>query len=509
MLKQIEILNNEYWWGGVVDDAYLMPLTKNSVYKLDLTTNTTYNQGASLFLSNLGRYVWSDSGAIFKFENGIITVESKSEINVDDSGKNLKEAYLNASGKHFPFDGTYPDEEMILVPQYCTWIDLLDAQTEDNILSFAESILANGMPAGEIIIDNGWQTDYGNWTFNKAKFSNPAGMIEKLHKMGFKVIMWVAPYISPDSHIFGRLVEKGGLIRELNGKPYILEWWEGFSGVIDMTNPVDVEYFSSALKALSDLGVDGFKQDGGDGRFFERPFKTYAESDANRQCELYAQFAKQFPFNEIRACFKCGGQGLAQRITDRHHSWDIKEGLKSLIPNITMQGLLGYAYTCPDMVGGGLSGDFMNKTPEQLDRELFIRSCQCSSLMPMMQLSYAFWRVFDAETVNICIKHTLLHAEMHEEIMKLVVRASKTGEPIVRNMAYEFDALYEDKTQFCLGSDYLIAPVLNSGERKRKVTFPKYRWECMNTGKVYESGEYEIEAPLNTLLWFKKVRQGV
>ena len=76
-------------------------------------------------------------------------------------------------------------------------------------------------------------------------------------------------------------------------------------------------------------------------------------------------------------------------------------------------------------------------------------------------------------------------------------------------MAYEFDALYEDKTQFCLGSDYLITPVLNSGERKRKVTFPKYSWECMNTGKVYESGEYEIEAPLNTLLWFKKVRQGV
>jgi heme/copper-type cytochrome/quinol oxidase subunit 2 len=40
------------------------------------------------------------------------------------------------------------------------------------------------------------------------KFSDPKGMIDKLHNMGFKVMLWGVPFISSDSPIYRKLAEK-------------------------------------------------------------------------------------------------------------------------------------------------------------------------------------------------------------------------------------------------------------------------------------------------------------
>ena len=48
-------------------------------------------------------------------------------------------------------------------------------------------------------------------------------------------------------------------------------------------------------------------------------------------------------------------------------------------------GLLGYPFSCPDMVGGGEFSSFLDGA--QMDQNLIVRSAQCHALMPMMQ----FW----------------------------------------------------------------------------------------------------------------------
>ncbi|PWM70486.1 MAG: glycoside hydrolase [Bacillota bacterium] len=499
------ILENEHWWGGVVDDAWQMPLSARSEYRLDLTKNMTYNQGASLFLSDKGRYIRCEKGFVISFSHGEIAAEAEEEIVLYEKGGTLRGAYLHASAAYFPPDGKYPDETMFRVPQYCTWIELLNEQTEENILSYAESILEGGMPAGEIIIDGGWQTDYGDWTFHPAKFRDPKGMIEKLHAMGFKVIMWIVPYISPDSKNFLALEKAGGMIRRPDGEVYLLKWWEGWSASLDFTNPSDVEWFYRQTdRLMKEYGVDGFKQDGGDARFLLGDYRC-KDGDANRQSEMYALSALRFPFNELRACFNCGGRGIAQRITDRHHSWDVVEGVGSLVPNSCLQGLLGYPFVCPDMAGGGLSGDFFGKKPEDFDTELFIRSAQASSMMPMMQLSYSFWRKFDKNTADICIRYTLWHAKLHGYMMECVKNAAATGEPIVRNMSYAFNCYPECKDQFALGEKYLVAPVIVKGARSRVVKFPEGRWKRLSDGKIFTGGEREVDAALDELPAFEKL----
>ena len=74
------------------------------------------------------------------------------------------------------------------------------------------------------MIDDTWQYGYGVWEFDPRKFSNPKQLCDELHSMGFKIMLWVCPFVSMDSPGYRELAfgimdsgvecEKGGLIYE-------------------------------------------------------------------------------------------------------------------------------------------------------------------------------------------------------------------------------------------------------------------------------------------------------
>jgi len=43
-MQKINMLNNEYWYGGAVNDGYVFPASFEHEYTLDLSFNDTYNQ---------------------------------------------------------------------------------------------------------------------------------------------------------------------------------------------------------------------------------------------------------------------------------------------------------------------------------------------------------------------------------------------------------------------------------------------------------------------------------
>ena len=68
------------------------------------------------------------------------------------------------------------------------------------------------------MIDDGWAEDYGRWEFNRRLFPDPKGMIDRLHALGFRVMLWTCPFISPDSVEYKRLRDRGLLIRDAQGR---------------------------------------------------------------------------------------------------------------------------------------------------------------------------------------------------------------------------------------------------------------------------------------------------
>jgi alpha-glucosidase (family GH31 glycosyl hydrolase) len=472
----VEIENDEHWWFGVVNHGHFMPLT--SGYSADIDGFIYGNQAQPLLLSSSGRYIWSDEPFQIHVDEGRIQLEKKTgDFIIRKSGSTLKEAYLAASRDFFPPTGTKPHEALFLQPQYNTWIELLYDQNQEDVLKYAHAIIDNGLPPGVMMIDDNWQRAYGDWEFRAERFEDPKAMVQELHDLGFRVMMWVCPFISPDTEVYRDLRDRDLLLKNHEGQPKVVEWWNGQSAVLDLTNPEAGVWFRGRLDYLTETyGIDGFKLDAGDPEYY---LDVVGKEDVspNVHSELFAEIGLHYPMNEYRATWKMGGQPLAQRLRDKGHSW---EDLNTLIPHIVTQGLSGYAFTCPDMIGGGLMGSFINL--EEVDQELMVRSAQTHAFMPMMQFSVAPWRVLDSSNMDAVKKAIEMRANFVPRILELADEAAQTGEPIVRHMEYEYPGMgYESVTdQFLLGSDILIAPVLIPGATEREIRIPPGNWKDEN-----------------------------
>ncbi len=476
----IAVQQGEEWFGGAVNEAQLMPFQNG--YSLNMNGDTRGNQAAPLLLSTHGRYIWSEEPFTFSFnQNTLVLTGAKAGLTIDSTAKDLRQAFLKASKRFFPAKNRLPDTLLFTQPQYNTWIELVYNQNERDILAYARAIIDHGFPTGVIMIDDNWADYYGRFDFRHDRFENASAMIDTLHRLGFKVMLWVSPFVSPDTEVFRELLGKKLLLLSSAGgdaslpwtkaeKPVIVPWWNGFSAVLDLTNPAAADWLVGRLHYMQrTYRLDGFKFDAGDADFYPPDAVSFAKASPNEQSRLWGTIGLQFPLNEYRAMWKMGGEPLVERLRDKQHTW---LDLQKLIPDITMAGLMGYQFTCPDMIGGGEFGSF--RDGGRLDEELIIRSAACSALMPMMQFSVAPWRVLSDSNCRIVQRMFAIRKIYTPYILELASAAAISGEPIVRSMEYVFphQGFADEKGQFMLGDKYLVAPVLTK-DREKKITLPK------------------------------------
>lgn len=517
----IEIIleKNEFWWGGTTMHGYC-PLNEKSEYHQDFRKNSP-NQTMPFFVSNHGRYIWGDEPFKIDVQNGIIKIDG-AEVILEKAGNTLKEAYLYAQKKHFPCDKVKLEKKFFEAPQYNSWIEFAYYPTQEGVLEYAHGIIDNGFKPGILIIDEGWHihTDYGHWEFDFARFPDPKAMVEELHSLGFVVMLWVTPFVTPVGPRYVRSINafigtdpesaKHIYKRTENNEIALTKWWNGVSAILDLNNKFDVDFLDSQLQHLmKDYGVDGFKFDGGALHHYadENVINgAFAKNQTPAQCNIaWNEFGRRYPYHEYKDTFKGGGKNVIQRLHDRDHSWT-GNGLSDIIPCAITNGLIGHPFICPDMVGGG---EWRNRfTPGFVtDEELFVRMAQCSALFPMIQFSWAPWKALSEENLKYCIDAARLHTEMSGEIISLVDSAIQTGEPIIRCLEYndpmqDFESINDE---FMLGEDILVAPVITKGARERNVVFPQGKWKDSD-GNIYEGrNNYTVCAPLDKLPWFRRV----
>jgi len=514
-VEKIPIKPGERWWGGAVNDGTKMPFETG--YSYDMYGNLKGNQAQPLLLSNQGRIIWSEAPFKFTIADKEIILEGKGDIQFVDNKQDLRNAYEFASNHYFPADGKMPDRLLFEQPQYNTWIELIYDQNQEDILTYAHAIIDNGFPPGVLMIDDNWQEAYGNWKFHPDRFPDPKSMMNELHDLGFKVMVWVCPFVSPDTEIFRSGAREGLFLKYPEnhnpiGSPSsyfrniaLVGWWNGYSAVLDLSNPKAKDWFRGQLQYLVDeYGVDGFKLDAGDAGFYPSTLKKKKKDIfPNTHSELFAEIGLSFPLNEYRATWKMAGKPLVQRLRDKSHNW---EDLQTLIPNITIQGLMGYAFTCPDMIGGGEFNSFINSA--RIDQELIVRSAQVHALMPMMQFSVAPWRILDKEHLSAVKNAVEIRKSFTPTILMLAEESAKTGMPIVRAMEYVFPTgeYGNIKDQFFLGDDILVAPVLKKDQTNRTIVLPPGKWKGFD-GQTYKGNrEISMEINLNTIPYFQRVK---
>ncbi len=526
----------ENWWGLGANFGREMPFTAAKSFKCDLRTNNYAHPAQALMASDQGRVIWCDEAFAVNIKNGVITLTSdKSEIKlVEKAGKNLAEAFRYAVKTWIKPTGEEPELLYFAAPQYNTWIELTYHQNEKDILEYAQSMIDHGFPPGVFMIDDTWQAGYGDWRFEPTRFSDPKGMMDKLHKMGYKVLLWMCPFVGMDLPAFRRVAwgvnpddvkgypMKGGFLNESNkngwhGVPYpaAIKWWNGTSALLDFTHPNAVAWFDEQLTRLvKEYGADGFKFDGGSVSYYagtrdsageggSAP-KTFAHDpsvSATRQSSLYGDFALKYKGSEYRNVFGFAGKPVIMRLHDKAHRWD---ALQRLIPDMLASGMAGYPFICPDMVGGGEWSAFIPGSP--FSEELFVRSAQVQALCPMIQFSASPWRYLNKENQKLVSAAVQLRQKFAPKFVELAKKAAKDGEPMMRNLEYVFpgNGYQNIKDEFMMGDDLLVAPVVKGGVAEREVVIPPGKWLADDGTLVTGPSKIKVTTPLSRLPYFVK-----
>ena len=485
---KLQFLENECWYGGATSWGGRMPIGKEDVCTLELCHNKTPNQAMPLFLSNKGRCLWASTGMDITFDHGEITCPQ--EVILTQAGTTLKDAYQYAVKEYVPFSGKAPAEKLFSAPIFNSWIELTFHQTQQGILEYAHAIVDNGFEPGVLMIDDGWSEYYGMWTFHSGRFPDPKAMLKELHSLGFSVVMWVVPYVSPDSAAYRYAMGNGYLVMQPDGNPYLARWWNGCSAVVDLSNQQAADWLHGQFAQLMELGVDGFKFDGGDAIYAQQDNVTQKGLTPNQQCQAWCEFGQRYAFNEYRSTWLAGGMPLFQRLCDKQHSWG-ENGIAALLPDTLAQGITGHPFGCADMVGGG---EYLNfaACSDRLDRELFVCHSGASCLMPAIQFSAAPWRVLTEKELKQIHRQLELRKQYLPYLLQQIKQSAKTGEPVVRYMEYEYPNQGCERIldQFMLGDALLVAPVLEKGAKKRKVWIPKGSWNCRGN-RIESSGEWK------------------
>jgi alpha-glucosidase (family GH31 glycosyl hydrolase) len=396
-----------------------------------------------------------------------------------------------------------PPESLFIKPTWTTWARYKTAVSQEVVLQFADEIIGNGYPYGVMEIDDRWQVHYGDFSFDPQRFPNAQGMIDELHAKGFKVTAWIIPFFDQDGLAFAEGREHGYLVRQEDGTPYLVQWWQGRGGLLDATNPQAMQWFFASLEKLQrETGLDGFKFDAGEACFFPPDGVTAHPIHPNEYTHHYVDaIGKQYSLTEVRSGWNNQRTPIFFREWDKWSTWGRDNGLHSVLTGILALGLTGYPFVLPDMVGG-------NAYEENADAELMIRWTQLNALLPAVQFSLAPWD-YGEECADICRRYAKLHEEYAPRILELAAEATRSGAPIIRPVwwlaAHDERALTCDD-EFLLGDDILVAPVVNPGQRSRDIYLPPGLWREHASGVVYEGGMILENHPaaLDVLPFFKR-----
>jgi len=324
---------------------------------------------------------------------------------------------------------------------------------------------AHGLRASAVVLE-AWAEGLQNFQFERGRYPNPKEWIAKLHERGYHVVCWETPSLWDSASTYPEARTNGFLVLKPDGSELRIDWLEN-AVKIDFRKPAARDWWQKLHGPLIDMGVDGFKTDGGErmpDEWFHNLHPFYYQQAVLDAFRVKARQGMTFARSGTAPCAGnatfWGG--------DQSSSW-------SDFPRVVRAGLSaavsGFTYWGHDI--GGYSG-----TPT---RKLYIRWLELGAFSPIMQLHGTTPRepwYYDDETVRIARYYFDLRWRLRDYLLATARVAREDGVPMWRPLFYEFPddpATYQIDDEFFLGDDLLVAPVL-SDFGGRQVYLPRGEW---------------------------------
>jgi alpha-glucosidase (family GH31 glycosyl hydrolase) len=498
------------WYGGGFQNPMVLPLNKAELNKESFFINAA-TQASPFWYTTKGVGLWIRTPHDFRYaiHNGELAVEMPGVSALDYDiilAKDIR-AVVDRINREIGHPHTAPPADYLRLPSYSTWAEHKLEVSQAKIHDYVQAMRANKYACGAFIIDDKWESEYGDLRLDPPRFPDPKAMVAELHGAGCKVMLWIHPFANLESETYRDQRNHKYFIHDLAGRPAMVTWWRGSGAIWDFTNGEAVAAFLARLEKLQkELGLDGFKFDSGDVNRVPPDGRTARPATPAEFADIYnREMAARFPWSETRVGVYSGPLGVVERLYDKESDWTAGNGLGAIIPEAFLHSLRGFPYVMADMVGGN---EYENL---KIDKELIVRWAQATALLPLMQFSKAPWS-FGADAAKLCREATELHMAFAPYTYRLAMETVRTGAPIVRPLWYNAPGDAEAARimdQFMLGDDVVVAPVMTKGALARDVYLPAGNWTDYKTGQPQAGGLWlrAYPAPLDRVPVF--VRAGV
>jgi alpha-D-xyloside xylohydrolase len=395
------------------------------------------------------------------------------------------------------------------------WRDTVDGQA--TVLDDVDQLLRRGIPLGTEWIDNPWEISTklpgegqnsryacnGTLTFDPVQFPDPPGMVADLQARGVALGIWISP------HVRTQAAERPCPVTDYPDGSFI-QTPLAEPRQLDLTNPATFTHFQAKLRQLFSLGITMVKGDRGEE--FELEDATFAGGSGTelmntnpvRYAQATTEVLEELYGDQYTTLWRGGYTGLPAIVNgvwggDPRATYD---GLRLSVRRGLNSWLSGHPVWGTD-TGGFNGGGAGAPSPT-----LFTRWAQFSAVSPVFEVGGAGrnatpW-LYDDATVARFRDSVLLHYALFPYLYGLAQRSARTGEPVVRPMAFDHPA---DEQAWAADQHMMVGPALLAvpvtADRNESdvaagqptpvdVYLPRGRWVDLHTGEVLDGGRHLV-----------------
>ncbi|MFI6322902.1 TIM-barrel domain-containing protein [Nonomuraea sp. NPDC050556] len=419
------------------------------------------------------------------------------------------------------------------------WASGNEWNTQDRVMHEMDAHREHDIPVGALVIE-AWSDETTFTAFRGAQYEasetphrlsdytfpqdgpwpDPKGMVDELHERDIKVLLWQIPLQKMRPHPkhqaaidTRQILDKG--VREADGRPYRNRgWWFPLALMPDLSSQEVRDWWTAKRRYLvEEVGVDGFKTDGGehawghdlryaDGRRGADGNGLFPVHYARAFGDLLRQAGKA-PVTFSRAGFAGSQPHGAFWAGDEDSTW---EAFRSSIRAGITASACGIVYWGWDLAG--FSGDIPGA-------ELYLRAAGTSAFMPIMQYHSEFnhhrkplrdrtpWNIAD-QTGDATVIPIFRHfAKVRERLVPYLQQEARKaingGAPLMRGLFFDHphdSAVWDHPLQYKLGDALLVVPVTEPGVQETAAYLPEGEWVDVWTGETHHSGLVTLPAPI-------------
>lgn len=376
---------------------------------------------------------------------------------------------------------------------------------------------------GQRVDPTGGKRLWWTWTMDKDRYHGWERLVSVLKAKNIRVMGYINPYLAnlattlPNRRdLFGEASRAGYLVKNAKGEPYMRGAPHYRFGMIDLTNRNAWNWYKALIKSeMIAKGFSGWMADFAEGLPVDAVLSsgvdplTYHNQYADDWARLNREAADEAGLRDAVIFHRAGYSQAPKYATlfwlgDQQVEWGQHDGLKSAVTGMLTSGISGYAFQHSD-IGGYTALNFPTYKVGR-SKELFMRWAEMSAFTPVFRTHEGshpdknFQFDGDAETLTHFGRMASIYACLAPYRASLAADAANKGWPEVRHpfLAYPNDPEVRKLTytQFMLGNDLMMTPVLDAGQKTVEAYVPDDSWSLASTGQSVAKGKQIFDAPI-------------